>query len=334
MSDTTRAALFVDTTGQGFSRNLASLRDELLGARPTQPVRYFFADLESEDATTEADRRDMRTLLDRASADASHLITASDSKYIRGCRGEQGQRRVLLVSPRLNLVDGSALSGKPTDGYTDVVVPGGAFIPSARNSFPDARVHAKGLPVFAELVSAESRDRARRELATLCPGSVGKRVVVVTTQRSVQKTFGIQSVVELAASLPDDVFLVLDVPGALATLESAPASLADRVFVNDGALGLFKLLALGDCLLTSKFRDAVYFSVTGRSLLTLGSKRSIGVRRDLLPADYRALGIADVSDLPAALTGSYDESARVRFQATYAVTAPENSASQLVDILF
>ncbi len=335
MSNSKSQVLFLDTTGQGFSRNLSALRNELLRARRDPlAMKYFFADLESRGLTTEVDLRAMRAQLDQASTTASWVITASESKHLRHGDAPKNQRRVLLLSPRLNLLDAGAKAGKPVVGYTDVVVPGSAFLPSAQRRFPHSRIHASGLPVFAELASDALREQARHQLATLCPASTGKRIVVVTTQRTPEKVFGVVSVRELAARLPEDAFLVLDVPGLLPTLELESASLAERVFVNDGALGLFGLLALGDVLLTSKFRDAVYFAVTGRNLFTLNSKRSIGALADTLPDDYRALGIADVSELPEALSGSYDKPARSRFQATYAVPDPEQSVSRIVDALF
>lgn len=335
MSDAKREVLFLDTTGQGFSRNLAALRDELLCARQgLLAMRYFFADLEAADVTTAAELRAMRAQLDQASANASWAVTASESKYPRHSEAPEGQKRVLLLSPRLSLVDAGAKAGKPLSDFTDLVVPGSAFVPSAQKRFPHARVHALGLPVFSELVSDALREQARHQLATLCPASADKRIVVVTTQRAPEKVFGVQSVAEVAARLPSDAFLVLHVPGLLETLESAPASLADRVFVNDGALGLFSLLALGDILLTSKFRDAVYFAVTGRSLFTLGPKRTVGALGDTLPPEYKRLGIADVSALPEALSAAYDEPARLRFQATYAVLDPEASVTRIVDTLF
>jgi len=335
MSEAKRRVLFLDTTGQGFSRNLAALRNELLCARQgLLAMQYCFADLESTDVTTDVELHVMRAQLDQASATASWVVTASESKNPRHSDALEGQKRVLFLSPRLNLVDADGKAGKPVDDYTDVVVPGSAFVPSAQKRFPHARIHALGLPVFAELVSDALREQARHQLATLCPASADKRIVVVTTQRSPGKVFGVANVGEVAARLPEDVFLVLNVPGLLETLESAPASLADRVFVNGGAFGLFSLLALGDILLTSKFRDAVYFAVTGRSLFTLSSKRSVGALGDKLPDDYRVLGIADVSALPQALSGAYDEAARQRFQATYAVLDPETSVTRIVDTLF
>lgn len=330
MTQSSRSVLFTDTTGQGFSRNLVVLRDELLVARQDLPLTYFFADLDSAEATA-GEQRVVKGLLSRASSDAGWVVTASDSKHVRHDRVAQDQRRVLLLSPRLASVAGG---GGRVEGYTDVVLPGAAFLPSAQRRFPHARVHAAGLPAFTELVSDGRRDSVRRSLTTLCPGSHGKRIVVVTTQRSPQKVFGATGVRELAALLPEDVFLILDVPGLLPTLESEPAALADHVFVNDGAFGVFGLLALADVLVTSKFHDAVYFSVTGRRLITFTSKRKVAALADKLPADYEALGIADVSDLPSALCASYDEAARLRFQAVYAVPDPESSLSRLVQILF
>ncbi len=334
MSDTMRPVLFLDTTGQGFSRNLAALRDELLSAHQSLAMRYFFADLESAELTPEADLGEMRALLERRSSEAGWVITASESKHSHRGGAPENQKRVLLLSPRLNLVDAGAKAGKPVDDYTDVAVPGSAFVPHAQKRFPHAHVHAVGLPVFAELVSGPLRDRARHQLATLCPASADKRVVVVTTQRTPEKVFGVTSVRELAASLAEDVFLVLNVPGLLDSLGAEPASLAERVFVNDGNLGLFSLLALGDILLTSKFRDAVYFAVTGRRLFLLNTERNVDTLGDKLPDDYKRLGIADVSALPDTLSAVYDEAARLQFQSTYAVLDPETSGTRIVDALF
>ena len=335
MSNPKPQVLFLDTTGQGFSRNLSALRDELLRARrDTLAMKYFFADLESADVTTAVDFHAMRAQLDQASATASWVITASESKHPRHGDAPEGQKRVLLLSPRLNLVEAGAKAGKPVVGYTDVVVPGSAFVTSVQRRYPHSRIHAPGLPVFAELVSDTLREQARNQLATLCPASTGKRIVVVTTQRALEKVFGVASVAEVAASLPGDVFLVLDVPGLLDTLGSEPASLADSVIVNDGSLGLFGLLALGDILLTSKFRDAVYFAVTGRGLFLLNTERNVDTLGDKLPDDYRRLGIVDVSVLPDALSATYDEAARLQFQSTYAVLDPEASVTRIVDALF
>ena len=334
MSTASGSVLFLDATGQGFSRNLAAVRDELLGLRPALRMRYFFADLESRSAVRATERRSMRRLLDHASAQAGWVISASDSAYIRAHRGNEDQRRILVLSPRLDLVDATVKRGKPTAGYTDVVIPGPAFAAAAQARFPGAHLHAGGLPVFSELVSNEARERARAELEVACPESADKRVVVLTTQRTPQQVFGSSSVRELAARLPEDVFLVLDIPKMLPTLESETADLGQRVFVNDGSLGLFMLLALGDTLLTSRFRDAVYFSVTGRRLVLLNTQRNVGTLGDRLPSDYAPLGIADVTELPHALAEPYDESARLQFQHAYAVPNPASSVSSLVDELF
>lgn len=333
MSAARGPVLFLDAKGQGFTRNLAALRDELLGRRPSIPARYFFADLEP-DAVSAKEHRAMRRLLDRASAEASWVISASDSEYHRGCRGGDAQRRILVLGPRLALVDATAERGEPVGGYTDVVVSGSAFAAAAEAQFPGARVHALGLPMFAELVWNEARVRARAELAIACPKSAGKRVVVVTTQRSPKQVFDTSSVRDLVERLPEDVFLVLDIPDMLSVLESETPDLEERVFVNDGALGIFTLLALGDTLLTSRFRDAVYFSVTGRSLFLLNTRRNVGTLGDRLSVDYAGLGIADVFELPAALTGSYDEPARLQFQSVFAVPDPASSSARLVEALF
>ena len=334
MSAASGSVLFLDATGQGFTRNLAALRDELMGLRPALRMRYFFADLESKDAAPAKERRAMRRLLVRASAQAGWIISASDSEHVRACRGDEDQRRILVLSPRLDLVDATVEQGEPTAGYTDVVIPGRAFVAAAQTRFPGARLHAVGLPVFSELVSNEARERARAELEVACPESVGKRVVVLTTQRTPPQVFGSSSVRELAAQLPEDVFLVLDVPKMLPTLEYETADLGQRVFVNDGSLGLFSLLALGDILLTSRFRDAVYFSATGRRLVLLNTQRNVGTLGDRLPGHYAPLGIADVIELPHALAEPYDERARLQFQHAYAVPDPASSVSGLVEALF
>lgn len=276
----------------------------------------------------------MLRLLRHASAEARWIVSASDSEHVRELRGAESQRRVLLLSPRLNLVDATAARVEPLTGYTDIVVPGNAFIAATEARFPGARVHAVGLPVFAELASDASRALARSELATACPQSVGKRVVVITTQRSPERLFGESSVRQLAERLPDDVFLVLDVPDILSSIESETADLEELLFVNDGALGLFSLLASGDTLLTSKFRDAVYFSATGRGLFLLNTPENVGTMGDKLPDAYSRLGLADVFGLPTALTGSYDESARAQFQSVYAVSDPAASVARVIDGLF
>lgn len=332
MSQTPGSALFLDATGQGFTRNLAALRDELLELRPALPMEYFFADLDSRDEVSGSERRAMRRLLKQASSDAGWVISATDSRHVRR-RGPKDQRRILLVTPRLSLVDRAA-SGRPMSGYTDVVVAGGAFVSKAHALYPGARVHSMGLPVFAELVSTEVRDRARAQLETTCPQSAGKRIVLITTRRKPQQVFGITSVQELVKQLPEDVFLILDIPGVLDTLESEPADLGDRLFVNEGALGIFTLLALADNLLTSQFRDAVCFAVTGRKLLLLNSRELTGTLGDKLPGEYSCLGITDVTELPAALAAPYDESVRTRFQSVYAVTDPARTATELTNVLF
>lgn len=334
MSDTTRPVLFLDTTGQGFSRNLAALRDGLLSAHQGLAMRYFFADLESASATAEVDLSETRTLLAQVSSEAGWVITASESKHSRGGGAPKDQRRVHLLSPRLTLAEADGRAGKPMNDYTDVVVPGSAFVPHAQKRFPHAQVHAVGLPVFAELASDTLREQARHQLATLCPASTGKRIVVLTTQRAPENVFGATTVRALAATLPEDAFLVLDIPGMLPALESEPASLADRVFVNDGALRLFSLLALADILLTSKFRDAVYFAVTGRNLFLLNTEANVETLGGKLPVDYEPLGIVDVSALPDALSAAYDEAARLHFQSAYAVLDPETSVTRVVDALF
>jgi len=260
--------------------------------------------------------------------------SASDSEFVAGCSGPRNQRRVLLLSPRLNLVDGAAAQGEPVVGYTDVVVAGDAFRAAAEARFPGSQVHAIGLPVFTELLSDEVRAHARAQLATAAPWSAGKRTVVITVQRSPEQVFGESSVRELAESLPDDVFLVLDIPGVSSTLESETADLEGRVFVNDGALGLFTVLALADTLLTSRFRDAVYFAATGRGLLLLNTRRNVGTLGDRLPDEFARLGVPDVSELPSALAEPYAEDARLRFQSAYAVPDPASSLSMLVDALF
>ena len=334
MSAATGSVLFVDAKGQGFNRNLAALRDEVLGSRRSLTVQYFFADFDSTGAVPARELRSMRRLLRHASAEAKWIVSASDSEHVRELREADGQRRVLLLSPRLNLVDATAARAEPLTGYTDIVVPGSAFIAATEARFPGARVHAVGLPVFAELASDEARVRARLELATACPQSAGKRVVVITTQRSPQQVFGESSVRQLAERLPEDVFLVLDIPDVLSSIESETADLAERLFVNDGALGLFTLLAAGDTLLTSKFRDAVYFSATARGLLLLNTRQNVGTMGDKLPDAYSGLGVADVSELPLALTGPYDESARAQFQSAYAVSDPAVSVARVIDGLF
>jgi len=334
MNSASGSVLFVDAKGQGFTRNLSALRDEILGLSRALPVRYFFADLDSADEAPTTEHREMRRLLRHASAQANWIISASDSRHVRSCRGAKGQRRVLLLSPRLNSIDVTVARRERLTGYTDVVVAGSAFVAGAEALFPGCRVHAAGLPVFAELVSDEARARARARLATACPQSVGKRVVVISTQRSPQQVFGESTVRELTERLPEDVFLVLDIPDMLASLESETADLEEHVFVNDGALGLFTLVALGDVLLTSRFRDAVYFSATGRDLFLLNTRQNVGTLGDKLPDDYSGLGIADVSELPMALAGSYDESARSQFQSVYAVSDAGASVSSIVDILF
>ena len=334
MSAATGSVLFVDAKGHGFTRNIAALRDEVLGSCRLLPVRYFFADLDSTGAVPARELRSMLRLLRHASAEANWIVSASDSEHVRELRGADGQRRVLLLSPRLNLVDATAARVEPSIGYTDVVVPGSAFIAAAEARFPGARVHAAGLPVFAELASDAARARARSELATACPQSAGKQVVVITTQRSPQQLFGESNVRQLAERLPDDIFLVLDVPDILSRIESETSDLEERLFVNDGALGLFTLLALGDTLLTSKFRDAVYFSATGRGLFLLNTQQNVGTMGDKLPDAYSGLGVADVFALPPALTGSYDESARAQFQSAYAVSDPAATVTRVIDSLF
>ena len=330
---TPREALFLDATGRGFTRNLAAVRDLLLRERPNVPPRYFFADMDA-DAATKGERRAMDRMLRTATERAGWVITASESPHARLGRGAADQRRVLLLAPRLGLVDDSAAPEEPVAGYTDVIVPGRAFTDTAESRFPGARVQALGLPVFAELVSESLRARARSQLLTLCPHAERKRIVVITTQRRPEQVFGVATVAELAERLPDDVFLVVDLPIMLKTLEHAPSRLAERVFVNDGAFGIFSLLALADELLTSKFRDAVYFSVTGRALRFLNSEKNVGTLGDKLPSEFAPLGIADVAELPAALAGSYDADARARFQAVYAVEDPASAAAALVRALF
>jgi len=283
---TPREALFLDATGRGFTRNLAAVRDLLLRERPNVPPRYFFADMDA-DAATKGERRAMDRMLRTATERAGWVITASESPHARLGRGAADQRRVLLLAPRLGLVDDSAAPEEPVAGYTDVIVPGRAFTDTAESRFPGARVQALGLPVFAELVSESLRARARSQLLTLCPHAERKRIVVITTQRRPEQVFGVATVAELAERLPDDVFLVVDLPIMLKTLEHAPSRLAERVFVNDGAFGIFSLLALADELLTSKFRDAVYFSVTGRALRFLNSEKNVGTLGDKLPSEAR-----------------------------------------------
>jgi len=333
MSGRPDAVLFLDASGQGFTRNLAALRDQLLRERPHSPLRYCFADLES-DVVPEDEIRSARRLIKKMTADAGWVITAAESEQARRSRFGSGPRRVLILSPRLALVAETAAADEPVRGYTDVIVAGSAFEATAQARFPGSRVHTLGLPVFAELSSADVRERARAQLATLCPQSVGKRIVVITTKRTPEQIFGRMSAVELVELLPQDVFLILDMPGILPTLEAEPAQLAERLFVNDGALGLFLLLALGDELLTSKFRDAVYFSVTGRTLRFLNTEKNVGTLGDKLPDEYVGLGIPDVADLSEAMKQPYDESARRRFQSVYAVEDPARSASAIVDALF
>jgi len=333
MSARRDAVLFLDASGQGFTRNLAALRDQLLRERPQSPLRYFFADLESN-AVPEDERRLTRRLLRKMTADSGWVITATESEQARRSRFAAGRRRVLILSPRLALVDETAAVPAPVPGYTDVIVAGSAFAATAQARFPGSQVHALGLPVFAELVSADVRDRARAQLATLCPGSAGKRVVVITAKRTPEQIFGRTSAAELVTHLPQDVFLILDVPGVLPTLEAEPAQLAERLFVNDGTFGLFSLLALGDELLTSKFRDAVYFSVTGRTLRFLNSEKNVGTLGDRLPDEYSGLGIPDIADLSEAMKLPYDETARLQFQSVYAVEDPARSASAIVNALF
>ena len=334
MSVASGSVLLLDAKGQGFSRNLAALRDELLLAHAALSLTYFFASLGEDDSAPAKAPRALRRELDRATANANWVLSASDSRYVRGCSGPGTQRRVLLLSPRLNLVDATDVQGDSVRGYTDVVVPGAAFRTAAEARFPGSQVHAIGLPVFTELLSDEVRAHARAQLSTAAPGSAGKRVVVITAQRAPEQVFGESSVRELVESLPDDVFVVLDIPGVLSTLESETADLAQRLFVSDGALGLFTLLALADTLLTSRFRDAVYFAVTGRRLVLLNTRENVRTMGDRLPDEYARLGIPDVSELPAALGEPYAEDARLRFQSAYAVPDPATSLSALVDALF
>jgi len=334
MSAASGPVLFMDAKGQGFSRNLAAVRDEMLVSRPELPVRYFFARFDADDSAPAKESRALLRELNRATTDADRILSASDSELVAGCCGPPGQRRVLLLSPRLNLVDATAAQGDPVLGYTDVVVPGAAFRVAAEARFPTSQVHAIGLPVFTELLSDEVRVKARAQLSTAAPGSADKRIVVVTSQRAPEMVFGEASVRELAESLPDDVFLVLDIPGVLPTLASETADLEQRVFVNDGALGLFTMLSLADTVLTSRFRDAVYFAVTGRKLVLLNTRRNAGTLGDRLPDEYLRLGIPDVSELPSALAEPYAEDARLRFQSAYAVADPATSLSALIAELF
>ncbi len=334
MSAASGSVLFLDAKGQGFSRNLAALRDELLVSHPELPLKYFFANLGEDDAALTRESRALLRELNHATGTANRVVSASDSEFVRGCSGPQGQRRVLLLSPRLNLVDATDMQGDPVAGYTDVIVPGAAFRAAAEARFPGSRVHAIGLPVFTELLSDAVRAHARAQLSTAAPGSAGRRVVVITGQRSPEQVFGESSVRELVESLPDDVFLVIDIPGVSSTLESEATDLAERVFVNDGVLGLFTVLALADTVLTSRFRDAVYFAATGRKLLLLNTRRNVGTLGDRLPDEYERLGIPDVSQLPSALAEPYGEDVRRRFQSAFAVPDPATSLSALVGELF
>ncbi len=283
----------VDTSGAGFSANLLVLRDQLLRADPGLIVDYHLVNERALQAEARAEaKRGLRRRCERADL----IVCASDALPARLPEVPRHQARVLLYPLRPETGNEPHGAGERPAVYTDIVVQNPYFAQHARSRFssmPSEAIRPLGLPALDLLSSESLAEAARKKLYQHCPDARGRRIVGVSSSRPLDRLLDGSEVVALARELGGSHFIVSRTPRLGAFGDTVGSSLSATVFDSGSCFTPFELLLMSDALVTDRFADAVYFSVSGRPLFVLDAD-----------ADKRwaaSLAIGSLSELPSRL---------------------------------